>query len=366
MIRHRMLSVASLAILTFSACSNRGEQAAMPDPEPERPTINGMYLSTATESAARSRQLPTEPSEDVSSLLSQISLPTQQRAEVADYLPNSTLEWVVNATLEEPLKAREVASRFGKDWRAKFGGLVIYGLDTTTGHWTFLDSADGPEEVSGLQFAWTYFASWSDDSMAASPEMYRARLAAVERELNELTPSKVRSEVDPEDAHERAKYLRTLNERLDRSVAVRLAAPAGKPFSGKEIWDVMLCLGLQWGDMDCFHWQNPSGYGDDFFFSVWTSTQPGYFLPEEVAADRVIVEDLVFGYSIPRSADPVMVYNRMLTAVEYAQKRLGGSITSEDGRLLNAEAALTEIKLISGELDKQGFRPGSDNALRQF
>jgi cell division protein ZipA len=361
-----MLSVASLAILTFSACNSREEETAMPDPEPEQPAINGMYLSTASESAARARQLPTEPSEDVSSLLGQISLPTEQRAEVVDYLPNSTLEWVVHAALEEPLKAKEVASRFDKNWRAKFGGLVIYGLDTATGHWTFLVSADGPEAVSKLQFAWTYFASWSGESNVASPEMYRARLAAIERELNEITPSTITSEVDPEVAHERAKKLRTLTERFDRSVAIRLAAPSGKRFLGREIWDVMLCLGLQWGDMDCFHWQNPSGYGDDFFFSVWTSTQPGYFLPEEVAADRVNVEDLVFGYSIPRSADPVTVYSRMLKAVEYAQDRLGGSITSEDGRHLDAEAALTEIKTISDELDKLGFRPGSNNALRQF
>lgn len=338
----------------------------MPDPEPEPPTSNGLRFSTATESADRARQLPTEPSEDVSSLLGQISLPTRQRAEVDDYLPSPALEWVVCAAMEEPLAAREVASRFGKDWRAKFGGLVIYGLDTATGHWAFLVSADGPEEVSGLQFAWTYYASWSDDSEVASPEMYRARLEAVERELNELTPSNVNSEVDPQDAHERAKYLSTLNERFDRSVAVRLAAPSGKRFSGREIWDVMLCLGVRWGDMDCFHWQNPSGYGDDYFFSVWTSTQPGYFLPEEVAADRVNVEDLVFGYSIPRNADPVTVYSRMLNAVEYAQKRLGGSITSENGRPLNTEATLTEIKSISDELDKLGFRPGSDNSLRQF
>ncbi len=38
--------------------------------------------------------------------------------------------------------------------------------------------------------------------------------------------------------------------------------------------DVMLCLGLTWGDMDCFHWDNVSGTGDDYHFSVETSTPP--------------------------------------------------------------------------------------------
>jgi cell division protein ZipA len=196
--------------------------------------------------------------------------------------------------------------------------------------------------------------------------MYEARLQAVERELSQLTATAVYSEVSAQVAYKRAKHLSTLSERLNRSVSVRLAAPAGKQFSGGDVWDVMLSLGLKWGDMDCFHWQNPSGYGDDFFFSVWTSTQPGYFLPEEVAANRVSIADLVFGYSIPRSADPVTIYSRMLRAIEYAQKRLGGTIASEDGRLLNEEATVKGIKSISDELEKFGFRPGSDIALRQF
>ncbi|HSU55623.1 MAG TPA: cell division protein ZipA C-terminal FtsZ-binding domain-containing protein [Candidatus Dormibacteraeota bacterium] len=44
----------------------------------------------------------------------------------------------------------------------------------------------------------------------------------------------------------------------------------------------MMALGLEWGDMDLFHWVNGSDNGDDSFFRVWTSTAPGYFLPEEI------------------------------------------------------------------------------------
>ena len=338
----------------------------MSDSESEPSGIDGLYLSTATQSDARAKQLPTEPSEDVSYLLGEIDLPAQRRVNTDDYLPSTALEWIVHATFEDSLDAKEVASRFGKDWRAKYGGLTIYGLDASTGHWTFLISADGPERVSGLQFAWTYYASWSDDKELASPEMYRSRLAAVERGLAELTATKVSAEVAPEEAFKKAQYLSTLNERFDRSVAIRLVAPAGKRYAGKKLWDVMLCLGLRWGDMDCFHWQNPSGFGDDFFFSVWTSTQPGYFLPEEVSADRVQVEDLIFGYSIPRSGEPVAVVSRMVKAAEYAQKRLGGTIIGQDDRPLNSVATLKEIQTITDELTKLGFKPGSDNALRQF
>ncbi len=58
--------------------------------------------------------------------------------------------------------------------------------------------------------------------------MYRARLEAIERELIKLTPSKVSSEVTPQVAHQRSKNLSTLNERFDRSVAIRLVVDFGE------------------------------------------------------------------------------------------------------------------------------------------
>ena len=366
MIHRAHLFAPVLAMMALTACDNERQRSAEPDPSTTPSVIDSYQISTSAESTARAKQLPTVPSEDVSSLLGKISLPAQPTAKVEEHLPSPAIEWVVHATFDKPIDTKEVASRFGRDWRQKHGGLFIYGLDATTGHWTFLQSADGPERVRGLQFAWRYHNASSTEQKAASPEMYRNRLEAVQRSLNEFSPTKVNAEVDPEEAFKKAQYLRTLTDRFDRNVAVRLAAPAGKRVSGKELWDVMLCLGLRWGDMDCFHWQNPSGYGDDYFFSVWTSSPPGYFLPEEVAAGRVQVEDLVFGFSVPRSADPVTVYDRMVKAVEYAQKRLGGTLTDEEGRVINISATATEIRSIAEELTKVGLKPGSKDALRQF
>ncbi len=352
------------SLIGCNRSSNEGTE--MDKQNNEQTQYRDLYISTETQSASRASVLPTEGSEDVSSLLGEIAPPKPTRTNTEEYLPNPAVEWIVHATFAKPLKSMDVASKFGKDWRAIYGGLTIYGRDTATGLWTFLISADGPEEISSLQFAWDYYSSWSEDAKLVPPAMYESRLEAVRQKLNQLTPSKVHSDVKPKDAFEKSKTLSTIGDRLNRSITVRLIAPVGKRFSGRELWDVMLCLGLRWGDMDCFHWNNPTDYGDDYFFSVWTSTQPGYFLPEEVAADRVSVEDLVFGYSIPRCAAPVTVYERMMKAIGYAKKRLGGTITAVDGRPLNEDATLSEIKAISTELEILGFRPGSDNALQQF
>ena len=76
----------------------------------------------------------------------------------------------------------------------------------------------------------------------------------------------------------------------DQYVTLRLVAPTGNLYSGREVWDVMLCLGLDYGDGDLFHWINNSGFGDDLFFSVWTSTAPGYFIPNRMATGEGDVE----------------------------------------------------------------------------
>jgi cell division protein ZipA len=128
----------------------------------------------------------------------------------------------------------------------------------------------------------------------------------------------------------------------------------------------MLCLGLEWGDMDCFHWPNDSQNGDSYFFSVETSTAPGYFLPEEVAAGRVHVDDLIFVFSVPRCAKPVEVFDGMNRAVAYCKSRLGGSIVDFDGTSANVSAQRTRIIEVTKKLRSAGFEPGANATLQLF
>ena len=364
---NKVISSGLLALsITYLGCIEERQSKKVSNPDPRDAPEAGFYVSSATQSAERASVLPTTGSEDVSDLLGTISIPLANGEASKDYLPNPTVQWVVTVSIDQVLTAKEVIDHFGKAWRAKHGDFTIFGRDTATGHWTYLVCADCPDKVDSLLFAWDYFPFWSDDAVLYRPAVYDARLKAVAAGVGNLARCTVTANVNPIEASKRAEMLSSLRERLDRSISIRLVAPSGKQFVGREIWDVMLCLGLRWGDMDCFHWNNSHTVGDDSFFSVWTSTTPGYFLPEEVAAGRVNVEDLVFGYSIPRSADPVTVFDRMLAATRYAQKRLGGTLRAEDGSPLDLEATRNEIHSIAEELTSLGFSPGSDNALQQF
>jgi cell division protein ZipA len=227
-------------------------------------------------------------------------------------------------------------------------------------------STSGGERDYRLKMAWDFIDPTDSDAALPSPQVFSAREDAVQDAVRSLGVAELRATLTPHEAARRAHRLRGLKARLDYSPAVILRAPRGQKIEGREIWDVMLCLGLKWGDMDIFHWENPGGLGDEYFFSVWTSTPPGYFFPEEVAAGKVGVEDLVFGFSVPRCSKPGQVFESMVRAVEYARKRLGGSITDETGSEAALDSIRQKIRSIEHEMKSNGFAPGGDSALRLF
>lgn len=340
----------------------------------EQDPLDGLYLSTGSQSQARAEAvLPTQGSKDVSELLGTITFPdaTPRDEDRDNYLPEEATDWIVDIQFPEgsEFEVQRLAQRFDKSFREEHGGLTLYGKDAQTGFWTYLIAADGPTSVTGLKIAWDYYSAWKgDDADIANAEKYQARLDAIE---SALQADSIQAVIQPnrtaEDAAARTLYLSNLPEEVDRTVVFVVVAPEGKLFEGREIWDVMLCLGLTWGDMDCFHWINPTGIGDDYHFSVETSTPPSYFLPEEIAAGRVQTQDLVFLFSLPRTAAPGEVATRMRKAVEYVQSRLGGEIVYMiDDERYDFDSAQQEIQRIEAELNKNGFPPGSDAALRFF
>ncbi|HUE71998.1 MAG TPA: hypothetical protein VMP01_14015, partial [Pirellulaceae bacterium] len=63
-------------------------------------------------------------------------------------------------------------------------------------------------------------------------------------------------------------------------------------------------------------------------------------------------------FSIPRSADPVAVFDSMAKAVEYAQHRLGGTIALRSGELFDKRSERAKIERIVKTLKEAGCVPG--------
>lgn len=338
---------------------------------PEEPFDN-LYLSTSSESQARAdRVLPSEGSEDATSILGEWlpDLPAEDY-ERDEYLPDSSVEWIIDVEFPEgrTVKAKELSSSFDKSFRDELGPCSLYGKDAKSGFWKYLVSADGPESVTGLKVAYDYNRTWDSEFAPATAAEYQARIDAVEAiATKQIGGCKTTASKLPNEASQHAQTLSGLSDKYDQTVAIYLVADQNHPFEGKQIWDVMLCLGLQWGDMDCFHWNNPGGAGDDYFFSVETSTPPGYFLPEQIAAGQLRTNDLIFLFSVPRTCQPVDVATRMDKAVQYCKQRLGGTIHYTLGEdELPIQALLEKISKIESELTELGFEPGTGSALRMF
>lgn len=338
---------------------------------PEEPFDN-LYLSTSSESQSRAdRVLPSKGSEDATSILGDWvpELPAEDY-DRDEYLPDTSVEWVIDVEFPEgkAVDAKELSTLFDKSFRDEFGPCSLYGKDAKSGFWTFLVSADGPESVTGLKVAYDYNRTWDSEFVPATSAEYQDRMDAVEAiATKQIGDCNTNASKSPSEASQHAQTLSGLSDQYDQTVAIFLVADQNKPFEGKQIWDVMLCLGLQWGDMDCFHWNNAGGAGGDCFFSVETSAPPGYFLPEQIAAGQLQTNDLIFLFSVPRTCQPAEVAKRMDKAVQYCQQRLGGSIHYTLGEdEMEIQTLLERISKIESELKELGFEPGTGSALRMF
>ncbi len=332
------------------------------------PQNEEFFIAAGPQSEARAASLlPITGSEDRRDLLKEPELPVAPDAD-GNYRPDPKVNWVVDVTFAKPQRIEKAVLSGGFDhkWMGKVGRPEMYGKGAEDGLWTFVRAAGSPDFYTELAFAWRLLDGFEDSVKPLSAPDLAEYLKKLSDRLSVLGDPELKLSAPPELAAEAARGLADLKNGCDRQAIVVLKAPANAQFDGRKIWDVMMALGLNWGDMDLFHWVNGSDTGDDSFFRVWTSTAPGYFLPEEIAADRVRTADLVFGFSIPRSASPRAVFASMLKAAEYARQRLGGELVDNNGKLLDVSAAEKEIDAIEQRLRAAGFQPGAGSTLRVF
>ncbi len=311
--------------------------------------------------------LSTTGSEDVSHLLvTPAGLPDFNFDEERDYRPDDATEWILDIEFEGSpvLQLSPLDEVLSYEWMATVGNPHIYGWSPEISRWTYLRSADGPTTFTNLAFAWKLIDSLDEEYRVTAKQLDEFSDAVTKQVAVLGTPS-IRENMTTTEAAQRSTRIRQAVTEFDKDVTVIVKASQSQ-FSGEDIWDVMQCLSLRWGDGDLFHWQNPSDLGDDFFFSVWTTTEPGYFFPEHIAAGRVSTADLVFGFSIPRSAEPMVVLESMLNAAEYTSKRLGGEICNEHGEALNVSDLRQHVKDTVTGLKEAGFKPGVSSTLYVF
>ena len=338
-----------------------------------------MNLVEATESAARAAKLlPTVGSEDRRDLLVAPDLEVGAEEAAAQDSPENPLGWTLYLQFSEPggvlgrllgrlsskpgsVSVREILDRLTYDWRWNRNRPDIYGRKAGA-PWIHLAECAETEDFSELAVTWSLIDDRQGWQIPTAATLDRFR-QEIEEELEPLGAKVVAQPVSSQYA---AEEVPKQFQDASRTLLIVVQAPDDRDFDGRDIWDVMLSLGLEWGDMDLFHWNNPKDVGDDRLFSVWTTTDPGYFLPEVIAAGELTTTDLVFEMSIPRCPAAEPVFESMLKAAAYAQERLGGILVDRKRQPFDQAAARAELQEGIACLRRLGIEPGSDRALKLF
>ncbi|WP_394746750.1 cell division protein ZipA C-terminal FtsZ-binding domain-containing protein [Spongiimicrobium salis] len=328
-------------------------------------------ISTAGESDERAKQvLSFKGKEDKSDILElNIRLPNlPEKPDSIKYFANKKYDWIITieASPANLFHKDSIKKYINKDWRKQLMYPTVYCLPEKSNNWTYLFAANNEDETfKKIALTWKLYDPIEDPPTIYNEKTLSEINKAVKKKIKEIKADKIEYNYSIQEASSVSNGLSDFVTENNQWAIIVLKAD--KKFEGKEIWDVMMSLGLRWGDMDLFHWSNTDfEVGDDQFLSVWTSTEPGYFFPEEIAAGNVKTEDLIFGFSIPRSIAPQKVFKVMCEVTEYAQKRLGGQILDGNGNKLNKKMELDRIDLILKNLGKESINSGIGDALYLF
>lgn len=324
-------------------------------------------MSTPTLDAKRVGQvLPTHGSEDASQLLRYSPPPTAPADTAAGYYAHASLDWTVPVQPAQPMGQHQLRLVLGRLTLSALGDPTVYGRSAHTGRWTYAQAGTGADSVfTALALSWKLA-----DGDTATPHSYSAAtLQGYQRAVAALAPKLAARAGTPSlpvaQAARRSAELSKFVAAANQPAIIVLQAD--KVFEGRAAWDALLSVGLRWGDEDCFHWDNPvPEVSGTYLFDVATSTEPGYFLPEQVAAGHLNPADLVFSFSIPRTAAPAQVLASMHRAATYCQRRLGGRLLDGRGRPFDLAAEQQKCRAVEVQLRTRQLQPGVGDALYLF
>lgn len=319
-----------------------------------------LQLIEATASAERVARLglPTRGSENQRHLLQKPAGAAPAPTSLSTDSSSVVFRLQVTAPKGQPFELKKVRSLLTAAWYGSSRHPTVKVTGKEPGRWAYLYRSKAPATFEEILFEWELADMLAEDIPPLTAEFMESYVVEVQR----LFGLDVEYQFSPSigEAAKRAAELRRLLEDCDREALIVLQATEGEPFEGRIIWDVMHSLGLGWGDFDLFHWTHETKVGSDYLFSVSTSTEPGYFLPEKIIGNELVVADLVFSFTIPKTDHASTIFEVMLAAAEYSKNRLGGRLVDEQGKAFDSQEARTEIARIEKRLADAGLAgPGA-------
>jgi FtsZ-interacting cell division protein ZipA len=168
---------------------------------------------------------------------------------------------------------------------------------------------------------------------------------------------------DVQSALARARELDALCAEVDVAIGVNIVAPDGRTFAGSKIRALAEAAGFTLEPDGVFHF-----HGDQrqTLFTL-DNHEPAPFLPEQIR--NISTGGVTLLLDVPRVADGLNVFDRMLGIARSLSQSLGGRLV-DDNRVALNEAGIAKIRQqlaqIYATMEAGGMRPGSARALRVF
>lgn len=310
---------------------------------------------------------------DARHLLAPVELPPLSSAPPAITSgPDESTSFIIETSGQHPVPLLTVLEIMTTQARASLHFPLLWGRITETsarGTLWFplphspLDALPGADlPLGAVAFSWALTQCVSQGQEAVREiALYRR---AVETRFAPLGWAVTLRET-PEVAVARTARLNRIKARFARPVEMRLI-PQGRPFPSCQVWRSVYALGMTWGEMDLFHWNEPrSGHR---LFTLSSTGQPGYFLPER-AAEGEGVPGLSLGFELPTAPAPLDTFDRMAVALDYLRHQLGGRPVTSSGAELDSErldADRQSLEEAVSQMAASGITPGSPEAARHF
>lgn len=277
-----------------------------------------------------------------------------------DYAPDPVAEWSVTFDAAQPFDCADLATAL-HEGHAEFG-RPTYHVVTPEGRTTFLTSSDAPSQGVALIPAWA-LGEWSNPNAKA--------IVAGAKALAGMLATRPEGFSTPEIS---AKALAAQMSRVDEIAALspqRVTIVASHPddgqfWDGREVWDLLHRIGLRWGDMDCFQWNDPTHQTDHLIWVEVDDADLGYALPERIAAGAQHFRSISFSFEILRTPSPLHVLHQMERMAVTCQKALGSTLSAylDDKPVDDSDELKQGVERVVARLAEMGLTPGGSSLCR--
>ncbi|WP_374243708.1 cell division protein ZipA C-terminal FtsZ-binding domain-containing protein [Zoogloea sp.] len=264
-------------------------------------------------------------------------------------------DWVVRIEAIEPVVGGRLCQAAAEHLDGLVKPLRWFGFSDTENRW----DAIGPH--SAAAYHWVCAALQLVDRRGPASDADLSRLAGGLQRMCDLFMA-IPSLPAKADALSRAAELDRLCAGVDIQIGVNVVA-RDHGFAGTKLRGLAEAAGLELLGDGSFHARDEFGVSQ----FVLSNLEPVLFAAEEMRG--LVTQGVTLTLDVPRVADGVRVFERMMGVAQQLADALGGAVV-DDNRSPFGEKAVglirAQIEQFQGQMAEQGIAPGSPLALRLF